>query len=363
MAKYRGEGKETKLVDLVNLTHPKATNVHTASALKSLVAGTLKNEDTWESRLSAGEDKATVFKDLLKTNKLGYMALLRNLRNIQETQDKELIALAAERLVDEDAVANSKQLPFRFLSAYNALEAVAPKGVVFEQDNTNTLKKAVERALEISIKHLPVFEGETAILSDNSGSMGGCISGGSPVSALSNTKSCDIANLFATMVWLKAENTYVGLFGDRLISPKLDRSKSLFENFKICTSEASKCGGSTEEGLFVFFEELVRTKRKVNRIMIFSDCQVGRTAQWYGTGDYKTMQSRRADYFGKLYNEYRQINPDVKVYSVDLRGYGNSMVRDGAMCLAGWSEKIFDIMHKYEINGTALVQDIENVVL
>jgi hypothetical protein len=357
LAKYRAEEKTVKMIDLANLVHPKPT-LTSAVALKSLMTGTLKNEDTWEARLSAGEDKATVFKDLLLTNKLGYMALLRNLRNIQETGDSELIALASARLTDEEAVRKSKQLPFRFLNAFEALEAAQtkPSGLAFEKDNTQTLKLSVEKALELSIRHLPVFEGETMILSDNSGSMKSSRTS-SAIAAAKATKSADIANLFATMMWLKSENTYVGLFGERLISPKMDRSKSFFDNYKILDTASNSCGGATEEGLFTAFEELVKSKRKVARIMIFSDCQVGRTSKWYDS------KGRRADHFNALYTEYKKINPDCKIYSVDLTSYGNSMIAEGAMCLAGWSEKIFNIMHKYEIEPNALIKEIENVTL
>jgi 60 kDa SS-A/Ro ribonucleoprotein len=48
LAKYRGEAKALKLVDAVNLLHPRHSE-----ALKALVAGTLKSADTWESAISA----------------------------------------------------------------------------------------------------------------------------------------------------------------------------------------------------------------------------------------------------------------------------------------------------------------------
>ena len=64
LAKYRGEGKDVKLVDLVNLVHPEPSD-RNREALKQLVEGTLRSTETWESKLTEagqqavhGEDKA-----------------------------------------------------------------------------------------------------------------------------------------------------------------------------------------------------------------------------------------------------------------------------------------------------------------
>ena len=51
LAKYRGEGREISLVDVVNLVHPQPTD-RNRDALKQLVEGTLRSTDTWESRLT-----------------------------------------------------------------------------------------------------------------------------------------------------------------------------------------------------------------------------------------------------------------------------------------------------------------------
>ena len=86
LAKYRGTQKAVKLVDVVNLVHPKATD-RNATALKELVADTLKSTGTWEAKLTqAGqtaktdadkaERKAAAWAELIGERKLGYFALL-----------------------------------------------------------------------------------------------------------------------------------------------------------------------------------------------------------------------------------------------------------------------------------------------
>lgn len=92
LAKYRGENKAVKLVDVVNLVHPKPTEKN-AEALKDLVNGKLRVTETWEAALTkAGQsaendkEKASLKREawasLIRERKLGYFALLRNLRNI-----------------------------------------------------------------------------------------------------------------------------------------------------------------------------------------------------------------------------------------------------------------------------------------
>jgi len=358
LAKYRGEGKKWSLVDVVNLVRPKHTE-----ALAKLINGELRNTETWEAMISAakGDREATIaaWKQLLTTNKLPYMALLRNLRNIASLNDSELVTLASEQIADPNRVRKSRQFPFRFLSAYEALEGAktSTSSIKFEKDLSGVpmLLEAVEKAINVSIENLPLLEGTTAILADNSGSMRGD-SRGSALSANSNRKTSDIANLFATLYWMRADNTYVGLFGDRLLSPKMDRSKGVFENYKAVEHEAANVGPGTEQGIYDFFRKALADKTKVDRVFIFSDMQIGRNT-WYGH-EPGTRQT-----FNQLFKEYKAFNPDIKVYSVDLRGYGTTVFSDGIYEFAGFSDKLFSIVELAEQDKDALVHSIEAIQL
>jgi 60 kDa SS-A/Ro ribonucleoprotein len=369
LAKYRGEGKSVKLVDLVNLVRPVPTQEN-AKALSDLVAGTLRNQETWESRISAAgqqaearpEAKQEAWADLLRQGKLGYMALLRNLRNLLEAKlSNEDFGKVVKQVADERAVRRSRQFPFRFLSAYGEIAKLKRNGkdaITFEREDSGRIEQlltALETAINVSVKNLPLLAGKTVILTDNSGSMRGDGAGGSAVSALSRRTTADIANLFAVLYWARSYNTYVGLFGDRLIDGEMDRTRGVFENFKALNQLAKTCGGATETGIFTAFERLIEQREIVDRIVIFSDLQIGKGCGWY-TGD-----GRRGGDFNKLYEAYRKINPDVKVFSVDLRGYGTTVFRVGEYKLAGWSEKIFEIMERCERDPKALLTEIRAI--
>ncbi len=129
-AKYDRANQSVKLRDALFLVHPKADSPEKQAIFDRIANGTLMTPYTWETQLSelgqkhfAPEEKVTALKtlweELLDSGKLGYMALLRNLRNIlgagvSVRHIKDLCA----RLSDPVQVKNSRQLPFRFLAAY-----------------------------------------------------------------------------------------------------------------------------------------------------------------------------------------------------------------------------------------------------
>src|SRR6478735_11385373 len=109
---------------------------------------------------------------------MGYMALLRNLRNFDHAGVPDQVAeQVAARLADPDQVARSRQLPMRFLAAYRA----APR---------LRWAAALERGLQASLAAVPALPGRTLVLVDRSGSMFG------PVSAHSELTRADTAAVF-----------------------------------------------------------------------------------------------------------------------------------------------------------------------
>ena len=126
---------------------------------------------TWEDVLSlAGSrvSKKDLWTALLPS--LGYMAAIRNLRNLDEAgiSDADAGRLAA-RIADPEQVSRSRQLPFRFLSAYL---------------NAPSLRwgHALEQALDASLANIPELPGRTLVLIDTSGSMQNRMSGRSTMS-------------------------------------------------------------------------------------------------------------------------------------------------------------------------------------
>jgi hypothetical protein len=111
---------------------------------------------------------------------MGYMALLRNLRNFDDAGVPDQLAeQVAARLSDPRQVAVASQLPMRFLSAYRAAPQLR-------------WAAALETALQESLAQAPALTGRTLVLVDRSGSMFG------PVSVRSELTRADAAAVFGT---------------------------------------------------------------------------------------------------------------------------------------------------------------------
>ena len=271
----------------------------------------------------------------------------------------------------------------RFATAYAEIEKVdyddtkskVTSDIVFESEASkskvsaeefNTLKQnlldAIEGAIEIACQNIPELEGNTAILIDDSGSCRGDRGGSSRVSAFSSTTTAMIGHLFGSMVAWRQKNVYIGLFGDRLIQVPYKRDVKLLDFNKESYNIGSRCGGATEKGIYTFLETVVKEKKKIDNIIVFSDCQIGRGGDftpWYGT-DYR----ERGQHFHELFKEFRKINPKANFIVVNLRQSGGTSVFDKSqriLNIGGWSEKIFDIIKTQTVGWDEIIRRIESI--
>jgi 60 kDa SS-A/Ro ribonucleoprotein len=155
--KYRGEGKSVTLRDAMFLTHPKPSSEEREQLYKRIADDALQTPDTWEVGLSTGGDKKETFTRLLKQEKLGYLATLRNIRNMVEAGVSK--GLIKDRL--NSSKGRKGVLPFQFISA-----AIMVPG--FEQE--------LDNAMIACLEDMEMFPGKTCILVDTSGSMTSTIS-------------------------------------------------------------------------------------------------------------------------------------------------------------------------------------------
>lgn len=174
LAKYNRDGA-IKLRDVLFLSHAKPKDEQQAATWKMLVEGNLPAPDTWEVALSTGKDKKETFERLITEGKLGYLALLRNLRNMVDAGvDLNLMKAAILDRKGADRV-----LPFRFVAAARH----APR-----------LEKTLDAAMLATLKEMPNLSGSTLVLVDVSISMDEKLSGKSDLTRL------DAAATLASMI-------------------------------------------------------------------------------------------------------------------------------------------------------------------
>lgn len=337
MAKYRGEQKAVKLVDLVNLVRP-VPNERNALALKQLVADELKSDSTWEARLTqAGQQaeseaekselKNAAWTELLRANKLGYLALLRNLRNIAE-QAPELAPEVAAQLTDRQRIKQSLVLPFQFLSALDAVQQVAGP-------QQRTLLNALNAALELALDNVPRFAGRTLVVLDDSGSMT------YQPTQYANRTPLQIGALFAAALY-KANDADLMRFSDDAAYIRANPADSMASIAANLVKNARSAGTN-------FPAIFKRAKQPYDRIVILSDMQ-----GWMEGGAPKEPFARYCVEHGA----------QPFVYSFDLQGYGSLQFPErNVFALAGFSDKVFDIMQLLETDRMALVREIEKIEL
>lgn len=367
--KYKMESRDLTLVDLVNLVHPRPTEKNT-EAFRRLMKGEslagLYESKVLEKELtkSGQSDDEYTKEDAIRSVLFGahgmpILALLRNLRNILE-KAPSCVDEACRQLTIEQKILKSRALPFRFATAYGEIEKL--KGGMFEKDTKNIKQVlgALEKALNISIANIPKLKGNTAILIDHSGSVRGDSGGTSFISAFSKTSTAMIGNLSATMLAYSQDNVYIGLFGDKLIDVPIDRDLGALKFNTHSFNEGAKCGPRTENGLYIFFDKCVREHIKVDNLVIFSDMVIGSD----GSGGWDYTSRAGLGTFQALFKAFKQINPACHTLCVDIRQTRGTSVFDQSLNVtnvAGWSDKIFDLLSTKSRGYAELIAEIERI--
>ena len=325
LAKYKMGSREVKTVDVMNLVHPKSDNID------RLARGELKlQKDTWEALISEEGSNTKSWTQAVEV--MGHMALLRNLRNlIKHGVDPKLYA---GKLVE--GAAKGRQLPFRYLSAHQAIKDAAPPSVL----------DAVEESLEISLGNLPHFAGRVMSLCDNSGSAQAAMT-----SSMGTMPINHIANLTGVLTGRVSDEGWLGVFGDYYKTLPIRQKASIFDQAGKANTMGAMDPGATEHGIWLFWDKAIKEREHWDHVFIYSDMQAGHGGL-YGrdTGEFsdftwrgELMLTGGCAYIDvpKLIAEYRdRVNPDVNVYCVQVAGYQNTIIPEfyhRTYILGGWS--------------------------
>lgn len=348
-AKYN-RNTDVRLRDALFLVHPKAKSEEQQAVFNKIVNNSLQIPYTWETELSAlgqikyptDEARQAAFRmkweELIDSGKIGYMALMRNLRNILEAEVSEKhIADVCKTLASPEAVRRSKQLPFRFLAAYREISKVA-------STNAGNVLDALERAVTVSAENIKGFDSATTVLlaCDVSGSMQ------KPISSKSKILLYDIGLMLAMLLKSRCPKAITGMFGDswKIINVP---TKGILANVDAFYRREGEVGYSTNGHLVI--EDLLNRKVCIDKVMIFTDCQL------WNTDNDETLAG--------VWNEYKKISPDSRLYLFDLAGYGTvplDIIRNDVYLISGWSDKVFDILDAIDKGGDAL-DEIKKVEL
>jgi len=285
LAKYNRDGA-VKLRDVLFLCHAKPKDAEQETIWKQLIDGTLPSPDTWEVALSAGKDKKETWERLLVENKLGGLALLRNLRNMAEAKVNErLIFSALDRMKTE------RILPFRFIAAAKH----APQW-------ESHIEKAMLKCLEGREK-LP---GKTVLLVDVSGSMD------SPISNKSDLMRYDAANGLAILARELCERVAIYSFSNSIV--RIPDRHGFALRDAIANSQPH---GGTYLGRAVKY---INDNEEYDRLIVLTDEQ----------------------------SHDHVPNPAGKGYVINVAAYKNGVGYGAWLHIDGWSEAVLDYILEYE---------------
>lgn len=337
LAKYNRDGA-VKLRDVLFLVHAKPETegrAQKAKAVKTksyqrgevkrhvkgqaglwrrLVDKELATPDTWEVELSAGEGEGEGKKEswtrLLKEDKLGALALIRNLRNMEQAGVSTTLIRDAVKGMNPERV-----LPFRFVMAAKA----APR---FE----DVLEQAMFRCLEKYDK----LSGKTVLIVDTSGSMYGY----GNVSAKSDMTRVEAAGALTALLREVSEEPVIyctaGNDSSRQHKTALVPPRRGFALANVITRNEmqAQIGGG---GIFLtqVMDYVYNQEKKADRVIVLTDEQ-----DTSGIG--RSYNPKNANAFGKH-------NYLINVASAKNGiGYGNFVHIDG------WSEAVIDYIMAYE---------------
>lgn len=393
LAKYQGKSATISLVDLVNLVRPipseknglieVATSEYVKAlkgskkfaselaevdqtkekikipVMRALVFGLLKQFNTAEDKQTkSGQEvaakvksgaiskteavtelakaKAENWKELIKGKTIGYLALLRNLRNIVTQADDDTFKEALEMLTNEVVIKKSLVFPHQIDVAFEVLlaENVIPSA------RRLSLLHAVNKAYELAIPNLKAAfpDARTAVVVDTSGSMTTKIRLNQ--SERGSASAIDKGALIAATL-VKGIGADLYHFSNQCTELKYNPLDSV-NTIKNVVLKNMYSGGTEFSSIF----------RSLNgsydRVFVISDMQGGDNIIGYGS--YR-------DYINKYGQPY--------IYSIDLCGYGTSMFKqtNKLINIFGYSSDIYEMVKTSEIDPKAILAEIEKIVI
>ena len=357
LAKYQGKDKKVSLVDLVNLVRPKPQGKEQEELFKKLMTGGLKQFNTVEDKnTKAGQDVAAKvkageldeeqakvelskakednFKGLIEDKIIGYLALLRNLRNILlNTKDQQLIKDTCTALTNQTMIQKSLVFPHQIDLA---LEVLIDE---FKMSVSSDFVTALNSAYELAIPNLSEIGavGKTAVVFDSSGSMTTKIEIGKGKNG--SQGAIDKASLIAATLakGIKAD-VYTFDTSCRVVNYNpSDSINTIKNNFR-----HGALGGGTDFGCI--FNAL---NQHYDRVFIISDMQ--------GSDDISRASSFQA---------YKSQFGEPYIYCINLCGYATTMFNPNNKKIAqifGYSAEIYEIIKKVEIDYNVLLNDIKAI--
>ena len=172
------------------------------------------------------------------------------------------------------------------------------------------------------------------------------------VSRNSSVMCYHIGLLLSMLMRHRCKNVVTGMFGTYWKAVDMSLENILQSTVDMISREGEV--GYATNGYKVI-EWLIKEHREMDKVMLFTDCQL-----W--NSEFRFHDASLAEYWERY---KREVAPHARLYIFDLAGYGQSpisMKRDDVFCIAGWSDKVFDILAAVE-RGKSAIDEIRRIVV
>ena len=284
-------------------------------------------------------------KDMLKLQKLE-----KQLENIRKRQSALRTYISKRPMRYDGAYWQRNEIGFQKLVKSRRAEWARRDKRLASRKLTKTefvtpLLEALEEAVRSTADNIRGFDKNTRVLlaSDTSGSMF------RPVSQQSAVIYYHIGLLLSMLMKFRCENVVTGMFGDFWETYDFPSDDILYNTLEMISHEG-EVGYSTNGHAVI--DWLIDERLVMDKVMLFTDCEL-----WDSTNG--------GSHLSRSWSIYKRIAPDAKLYLFDLAGYGTSpvsMKRKDVFNIAGWSDKVFDILYALE-NGENAIDMIRRIVV
>lgn len=332
LKKYEQKKKKVKLKDIIRIAKPSKN----LELYKKVLDEKLPRIDTIHTNISKEKSAKVLFEDGLKTKKLGFMEVLKLSNKIFEGAfDEKLFLSWRSYILNEYRIKNSKVLPFRYFQTYVALK---------NHPQSELFKEVLQKAFLIATKsdETIIEPNETiAIMIDDSGSMS---------SRSLGLNLFEHALLFTASIASKINHQNLKLYfwADRCEEFSFDTTKP----FDLIINSSANYGGTLVNKPF---EILLRDDIKVDKAIIFTDCQMY-------SNSYRNNETFKT-YFDKYKKE---VNSECKLLFWDLEGYGAGTpikLSENIVEANGISSKMLEIIPHLWDDKDYLLKEIEKISL
>ncbi|MBB4655175.1 60 kDa SS-A/Ro ribonucleoprotein [Xanthomonas sp. F14] len=350
-------GQQPSLADVIRMVHPKPADAE-REALYAWVIGKPYQETALPAVLQAYEafkrSPGEALPDLpfqyytavpltrahwaLLAERVSWQTLRMNLNTFARHgvfADATMVAKVAARLRDPEQIQRARVFPYQLQVAYTAASQLPPQ-----------IGAALQDAMEIATRQVPVLEGKVVVAVDVSGSMASPVTGYRK-GATTSVRCVDVAALIAACVQRTNPQATVLPFDTQVRSPRLNPRDSVLTQAQ---QLAAQCGGGTS--VSAPLAHLNAMRAQVDLLVLVSDNE-----SWRDT------RSGAATATMQEWTRLRARCPQARMVCIDLQPVATSQTleRDDILHVGGFSDAVFDLIATFAAQGAGATRWVERI--